>query len=120
MSEKRFRKAMGFIQDNTCKRGDIEGVMDLAEIEDMLNELYEENEQLREELSECEKLRYSAFKRREKRIENKNNCALNKDAKYPCKAYDECLKIQGTNKPMPCIVNWMMGRSFENMLRKEE
>lgn len=41
---------MGFIQDNTCKGGDVEGVMDLTEIEDMLNELVEENEQLRKEL----------------------------------------------------------------------
>lgn len=43
---------------------------------------------------------------------------LNKDAKYPCKAYDECLKRQGNNKPLPCIVNWMMGRPFENMIQK--
>lgn len=47
------------------------------------------------------------------------NCVINSDAKYPCKAYDECLKRQGTNKPLPCIVNWMMGRPFENMLQKE-
>lgn len=46
-------------------------------------------------------------------------CVLNKDAKYPCKAYDECLKRQGTNKPLPCMVNWMMGRTFKNMIRKE-
>lgn len=118
MSEKRFKKAMGFIQDNTCEGGDINGMMDLAEIEDMLNELYEENEQLREELSECEKFRYSVFKRIEKTIEDQDNCVLNENAKSPCKAYDECLKIQGTNKPLPCIVNWMMGGSFENMLRK--
>lgn len=38
MSEKRFKKVMGFIQDNTCERGDVEGVMDLTEIEDTLNE----------------------------------------------------------------------------------
>lgn len=49
----------------------------------------------------------------------RRNCVLNKDAKYPCKAYDECLKRQGTNEPLPCIVNWMMGRTFENMLKKE-
>lgn len=67
------------------------------------NDLRRENKQLREELSECER----------------DNCVLNKDAKYPCKAYDECLKRQGTNKPLPCIVNWMMGRPFENMIRKE-
>lgn len=81
------------------------------------NDLRRENKQLREELSECEKFRYSVFKRIEKTIED--NCVLNKDAKYPCKAYDECLKRQGTNKPLPCIVNWMMGRPFENMLQKE-
>lgn len=55
MSEKRFRKAMGFIQDNTCEGGDINGMMDLAEIEDMLNELYEENEQLKEENEQLKK-----------------------------------------------------------------
>lgn len=81
--------------------------------------LAKENEQLREELSECEKFRHPGFKRIEKTIENKKNCVINKDAKLPCKAYDECLKRRGTNKPLPCMVNWMMGRSFENMLRKE-
>lgn len=55
----------------------------------------------------------------EETVEDKKNCAINKDAKYPCKAYDECLKRKGTNNPLPCIVNWMMGRPFENMLRKE-
>ena len=82
-------------------------------------ELEKENEKLREELSDCEKFRHSVFKRIEKTIEDTNNCVLNKDAKSPCKDYDECLKRQGTNKPLPCIVNWMMGRPFENMLRKE-
>lgn len=53
-------------------------------------------------------------------MSEKRLCVLNKDVKYPCKAYDECLKRQGTNKPLPCIVNWMMGRTFENMLQKEE
>ena len=37
IENKRFRKVMGFIQDNTCEGGDVEGVMDLTEIEDMLN-----------------------------------------------------------------------------------
>lgn len=41
--KKRFRKLMGFIQDNTCESGDLEGVMDLSEIEDMLNKLNDEN-----------------------------------------------------------------------------
>lgn len=81
--------------------------------------LRKENEQLKKELSECEKFRYSVFKRIEKTIESKDNCVLNKDAKSPCKDYDKCLKIQGTNKPLPCVVNWLMGRPFENMLRKE-
>ena len=52
MSDERFRKVMGFIQDKTCEGGDMEGVMDLAEIEDMLNELYEENEQLHYKLQQ--------------------------------------------------------------------
>ena len=87
-------------------------------LNDTLDKLREENEQLRKELSECEKFRYSVFKRIEKTIEDKDNCVLNKDAKYPCKAYDECLKRQGTNKPLPCVVNWMMGRPFENMKKE--
>ena len=87
-------------------------------LNDTLDELREENEQLREELSECEKFRYSVFKRIEKTIEDKDNCVLNKDAKSPCKDYDECLKRQGTNKPLPCVVNWMMGRPFENMKKE--
>lgn len=102
-----------------------EGILDngnlisTKEAIDLLNSLVEENEKLRKELSECEKFRYSVFKRIEKTIEDKDNCAINKDAKYPCKAYDECLKRKGTNKPLPCMVNWVMGRPFENMLRKE-
>ena len=47
MIEKRFRKLMGFIQDNTCEGDDVDGVMDLTEIEDMLNKLNDENEQLK-------------------------------------------------------------------------
>ena len=42
MNKKRFRKVMGFIKDNTCEKGDVEGLMDLTEIEDMLNELVED------------------------------------------------------------------------------
>ena len=38
---------MGFIQDNTCEGDDVDGVMDLTEIEDMLNKLNDENEQLK-------------------------------------------------------------------------
>ena len=53
MTEKRFRKVMGFIQDNTYEGGDENGVMDLTEIEDMLNELSEENEQLRQKIKHC-------------------------------------------------------------------
>lgn len=57
MIEKRFRKLMGFIKDNTCEKGDVDGVMDLSEIEDMLNELAEENEQLKNELRKEKSLR---------------------------------------------------------------
>ena len=39
---------MGYIRDDTFEGGDVEGVMDLSEIEDMLNRLAEENEQLKE------------------------------------------------------------------------
>ena len=88
-----------------------------AHLESKISTLEKENEKLREELSDCEKFRHSVFKRIEKTIEDKDNCILNKAAKYPCKAYDECLKRQGTNKPLPCVVNWMMSRSFKNMLK---
>lgn len=101
-----------YLEENDC-------VLSCDEVVGLLNKLYEENEQLKKELSECEKFRYSVFKRIEKTIESKDNCVLNKDAKSPCKDYDKCLKIQGTNKPLPCVVNWLMGRPFENMLRKE-
>lgn len=46
----------------------------------------------------------------------KKNCVLNSDAKYPCKAYDECSERQGTNKPLPCMVNWIMGKTFGSMI----
>lgn len=124
MSEKRFKVIDNsfsmWIVDTTLKEDKHEGNIYTAyEMCDKLNELCEENERLKKELSECEKFRHPGFKRMEKTIENKKNCAINKDAKYPCKAYDECLKRKGTNKPLPCMVNWMMGRTFENMLRKE-
>lgn len=51
MSEKRFRKLMGFIQDNTCEKGDVDGVMDLSEIEDMLNEQQATINKLQKELA---------------------------------------------------------------------
>lgn len=107
------------IDNPSQKLGLVECADLLNELETKCHSLEKENEQLKEELSECEKFRYSTFKRIEKTIENKKNCAINKDAKYPCKAYDECLKRKGTNKPLPCMVNWVMGRPFENMLRKE-
>lgn len=47
IDNKRFRKVMGFIQDTTCEGGDVEGVMDLTEIEDMLNSLNDEKKELR-------------------------------------------------------------------------
>ena len=50
MKYKRFVKLMGFIRDNTFEKGDVEGVMDLTEIEDVLNELYEDNKQKLEEV----------------------------------------------------------------------
>lgn len=62
MTEKRFRKLMGYIRDNTFEAGDVEGVMDLSEIEDMLNQLTEENKQLKEI---NEKLQWELDKTRE-------------------------------------------------------
>lgn len=108
---------------NKGRRLSVKEIMDNANENELLKKkirgFEKENEQLREELNDCEKFRYSVFKRIEKTIEDKDNCAINKDAKYPCKAYDECLKRKGTNKPLPCMVNWVMGRPFENMIRKE-
>ena len=109
MSEKRYYvNSALYLCDN-----DLSNTLSIFECADLLNQLTKENEQLREELSE-----YKKFKRIKKTIEDKNNCVLNKDAKSPCKDYDECLKRQGTNKPLPCVVNWMMGRPFENMLKE--
>lgn len=65
-----------------------------------------------------DELRYEDCEKYEKRLKDKNNCVFNKDAKSPCKDYDECSKRQGTNKPLPCVVNWMMGRPFENMKKE--
>ena len=115
MSEKRYYvNCAGYLCDK-----DLSNTLSIFECADLLNQLTKENEQLRKELSECEKFRYSVFKRIEKTIEDKDNCVLNKDAKPPrCKDYDECLKRQGTNKPLPCVVKWMMGRPFENMKKE--
>lgn len=52
---------MGFIQDNTCERGDVEGVMDLTEIEDTLNEQQATIEQLKSELNDCTFILCSVF-----------------------------------------------------------
>lgn len=113
------RKIKKLERENGALGSNVEWFAHQLEKQPTIQSLKEENERLREELSECEKFRYSVFKRIEKTIEDKDNCVLNKDAKSPCKDYDECLKRQGTNKPLPCVVNWMMGRPFENMLRKE-
>lgn len=58
-ANKRFRKVMGFIQDNACEGGDVGGVMDLTEIEDKLNELNDENKELKYKLRNCEDARKS-------------------------------------------------------------
>lgn len=49
MSEKRFIKVLGFIQDTTGEYGDVVGLMDLSEIEEVMNKLCEENCQLEKE-----------------------------------------------------------------------
>lgn len=48
MTEKRFRKLQGYMADNNRKydNGDVYA-MDFTEVEDMLNELYEENKKLK-------------------------------------------------------------------------
>lgn len=145
MSEKRFKVIDNsfsmWIVDTTLKEDRHEGNIYTAyEMCNKLNELCEENEKMRQELqgmndllqsyrktikhdaellADANRNGYLPLLNVEKTIEDNDNCVLNKNAKYPCKAYDECLKIQGTNKPLPCIMNWVMGRPFENMLRKE-
>lgn len=56
MNEKRFRKLQGFMADNNRNHdnGDVYA-MDFTEVEDMLNELYEENKQLKEEYDVLQK-----------------------------------------------------------------
>ena len=145
MSEERFKVIDNdfslWIVDTTLKEDRHEGNIYTAyEMCRKLNELCEENEKLRQELQGMNELLQSYRKtiehdaelladairngympplNTEETIEDKDNCVLNKDAKFPCKVYDECLKRQATNNPLPCVVNWMMGRPFENMLRKE-
>ena len=54
MDKKRFRKLQGYMADNNRKmRGDVYA-MDFTEVEDMLNELYEDNRQLEVLLQEAE------------------------------------------------------------------
>ena len=111
MSEKRYYvNSALYLCDN-----DLSNTLSIFECADLLNQLTKENKQLKQKL---EILDLNEKNDMVKTIDDKDNCVLNKDAKYPCKAYDECLKRQGTNKPLPCIVNWMMGRPFENMLQK--
>ena len=58
VSEKRFRKLQGYMADNNRKydNGDVYA-MDFTEVEDMLNELYEENKQLRTQLLICQQFK---------------------------------------------------------------
>ena len=121
MSEKRFiacdkwadseGNIFKFVVIDTKKLGDKQFLLRFnhwIQAQDTCNRLNDILDELREE--DCEKY--------EKRLEDKNNCVFNKDAKSPCKDYDECSKRQGTNKPLPCVVNWMMGRPFENMKKE--
>lgn len=69
MSEKRFHQFGLWVIDNPNFNGisiadlvDTE-LMSITEVVDKLNELFEENEQLRKELGDCEKFRYTVFKR---------------------------------------------------------
>lgn len=146
MSEKGFKtkyylKSRQGIILGVVKVNEEDNVLYWNKVVDLLNGLTEENEQLKQELqgmnellqsyrqtikhdaellADASKNGYLPLLNVEETIENKKNCVLNKYGKsLPCKAYDECLKRQGTNKPLPCMVNWMMGRTFENMLRKE-
>ena len=96
--------------------------------------LKDENEQLQLQLKNISTQRDEFFKGARENslkigqleIENEQlrqfnkNCVINSDAKYPCKAYEECLARKGTNKPLPCMVNWMMGNIFDNMIEKEK
>ena len=78
MSEKRFR-TNDLVKFNYSEIGEYidENHTDRPlrndEVCDLLNELAEENEKLRKELSTCEKFRYQIFKEMEKIIEEKKN-----------------------------------------------
>ena len=125
MSEKRYYVSSALY---LCDK-DLSNTLSIFECADLLNQLTKENEQLKQKIDF-----YKYFQKDARELEKENeqlreelskcerdNCVLNKDAKPPrCKAYDECLKRQGTNKPLPCIVNWMMGRPFENMLKERD
>ena len=50
MEFKRFRKVQGFILDNN---GDPYDLLDLSEIEELLNEINEENQKLKDEMEFC-------------------------------------------------------------------
>lgn len=62
MNEKRFRKLQGYMADNNrnYNNGDVYA-MDFTEVEDMLNELYEENKQLRKQIQNYEKLLSNSY-----------------------------------------------------------
>lgn len=83
MKYKRFIKLMGFIRDNTFEKGDVEGVMDLTEIEDMLNELYEENKKLKEDKKILDYI---------KKRHNCSNCVKVLESNKTMKKYYYCLK----------------------------
>ena len=63
MSEKRFRVMANESKQLYCIES-VDGEMfSMQEIVDMLNSLNDENEQLRKDLSDCEKFRYHIFKK---------------------------------------------------------
>ena len=149
MSEKRFKLWKTFDRDGYTDdwgvidtfNNDIdyeEYVLDEDEVIDLLNQLSDENKQLKEDNEKWERFANMEFikgsteigrlnknivdlkKENEQLRQSNKNCAINSDAKYPCKAYEECLARKGTNKPLPCMVNWIMGNTFDNMIKKEK
>lgn len=91
MSEKRFRKLQGYMADNNRKydNGDVYA-MDFTEVEDMLNALYEENEQLRQMIKENVFQRY-----------REGSLA---DLEFKAIAYDDIIKVKLSDESEPKVI----------------
>ena len=84
MKYKRFRKLQGYMSDNNRKydNGDVYA-MDFTEVEDILNELYEENKKLKEDKKILDYI---------KKRHNCSNCVKALESNKTMKKYYYCLK----------------------------